>query len=336
MRNPHYINKPFLCVDKRQLYVPVPCGNCYECRRQKAQGWRVRLAEEMKVRPYSYFVTLTFSEESLNKFKQPNEDDKNQIAIEAMRLFLERWRKKYKKSLRHWMITELGHTGTERIHLHGIIFPNEPITAELLKKIWSYGRIDIGQYCNMQTINYIVKYVTKIDTDHPDYKSVIITSPGMGASFLKTYNASTYVYKKDGTTKKYYTLPDGHKIALPTYYYKKLYSDIERLKLWSELLDKDERYINGIQIKNFSQNWQTYIDVLTEQQRWNKEIGYGSTENEWKERVYNETCKRISNANSSLRATLDSTPFPEEITPEEEKIVPNYVQLITSEEDTPF
>lgn len=63
----------------------------------------------------------------------------------------------------------------------------------------------------MQTINYIVKYVTKIDTDHPDYKSVIISSPGIGAAFLKTYNASTYVYKEDGTTKKYYTLPDGTK-----------------------------------------------------------------------------------------------------------------------------
>ena len=39
------------------------------------------------------------------------------IATLAVRRFLERWRKKYKKSVKHWFVTELGGKFTERIHL---------------------------------------------------------------------------------------------------------------------------------------------------------------------------------------------------------------------------
>lgn len=295
MRNPHYINKTaYVCKDKRQLYVPIPCGNCYECRKQKAQSWRVRMMEEIKVAKYAYFITLTFSNESLQEMKERGAEENNGTATKAVRLFLERWRKLYKKSLKHWLITELGHTGTERIHLHGIIFPEFPITNELLSRVWKYGRTDIGKYCNEQTINYIVKYVTKVDRDHPNYKGIIICSPGMGAAFLQTYNASLYKYKPNGESRKFYTLKDGNKVALPTYYYKKLYSDAERNKMWSELLDKDERYVNGIKVPEFSQNWDTYLEILKTQQAWNIQIGYGSTENEWKSNIYNETLQKIN------------------------------------------
>ena len=36
------------------------------------------------------------------------------------RLFLERIRKKTGKSVKHWCVTEKGHTNTRRIHLHGL------------------------------------------------------------------------------------------------------------------------------------------------------------------------------------------------------------------------
>ena len=45
-------------------------------------------------------------------------------------------RKRTKKSIRHWLVTELGHEGTERIHLHGIIFTEEP---EIIETDWKYG-----------------------------------------------------------------------------------------------------------------------------------------------------------------------------------------------------
>ena len=57
----------------------------------------------------------------------------NKIATLAVRRFLERWRKKYKKSVRHWLVTELGQKNTEHLHLHGIIWTDK---GEEINKIW--------------------------------------------------------------------------------------------------------------------------------------------------------------------------------------------------------
>ena len=127
--------------DLRVKYVPVGCGDCMECRKQKARNWRVRLLEDIKHNKNGKFITLTFSNQSIKElWTIINESTKNtteikgyemdnMIATLATRRFLERWRKKYGRSLRHWMITEIGHKGTENIHLHGIIWTNESRTT---------------------------------------------------------------------------------------------------------------------------------------------------------------------------------------------------------------
>ena len=98
--------------DERVGFTPIGCGECIECMKKKANEWRVRLNEDIKKHTNGVFVTLTFSNESyrelskLCKGKGYNLD--NEIATLAVRRFLERWRKKYKKSVRHWLITELG------------------------------------------------------------------------------------------------------------------------------------------------------------------------------------------------------------------------------------
>ena len=153
--------------DERTLYVPVGCQNCIECDKQKRTHWRTRLLEEVKHNTQKgYFITLTFSDENykelhnkvtneLNDKLKETTDNKeieklntkktgynldNAIAARATRLFLERWRKKYKKSLRHWLITEIGHNGTENIHMHGIIWTDSE-KIKTLAEIWNYGYI---------------------------------------------------------------------------------------------------------------------------------------------------------------------------------------------------
>ena len=133
-------------------------------------------------------VTLTFNEYSLNQLTNEvmgtglyHKLEENEVCKIALRRFLERWRKRYKVSVRHWLITELGHTSTERIHLHGIIFTDKP---SMIEHIWSYGYVYLGDYVNEKTINYIIKYVTKIDKDHKGYKPKIFTSSGIGKSYL--------------------------------------------------------------------------------------------------------------------------------------------------------
>ena len=69
---------------------------------------------------------------------------------------LERIRKKTKKSVKHWFITELGEN-TGRIHLHGICWGN----PNLIKDNWKYGFVFQGNMCNEKTVNYVVKYMLK-------------------------------------------------------------------------------------------------------------------------------------------------------------------------------
>ena len=181
--------------DQRTIYVPIGCRVCIECRKQNARQWQVRLHEDIKKHKNGKFITLTFSDKGFKKIweddleyekkleKQKNKPKKprkplseckgydldNAIATRAMRYFLERWRKKHKKSLRHWMVTEIGGNNTERIHIHGIVWCDDLNEVE---KHWQYGILWKGKekqngtlenYVNERTVNYIVKYLTKID-----------------------------------------------------------------------------------------------------------------------------------------------------------------------------
>ena len=49
--------------DTRVMYVPIGCGVCFECMKQKANSWKARLLEDLKENTNGKFVTLTFSNE---------------------------------------------------------------------------------------------------------------------------------------------------------------------------------------------------------------------------------------------------------------------------------
>lgn len=287
--NPKYLpNKknngnPPACDDERKRYVPVGCGNCIECRRQKQRGWQVRLGEEIKHDKTGQFVTLTFTEKALEELeKEAETKEANAIATIAVRRFLERWRKLYKKSVKHWLITELGHKNTERLHLHGILFTEK--TNEEIQERWQYGKTDVGYDMTMRTINYIIKYVTKVDNDHKGFMGKILASPGLGRKYLERWDAKRNEYNKKGT-REFYKLPSGAKTQLPRYYRSKIYSEEEREKLWIEKLDKDEGYVNGQKIKNISttEGQREQWAAIQYMRKRSKELGYGDGSRKKKE-----------------------------------------------------
>lgn len=169
--------------DKRVLAVPVGCGKCIECMKKKGREWQMRLLEDIRHNKNGIFVTLTFSNESIAEIgkqtKLTGYERDNFIAKRGTRLFLEKWRKKYGKSLRHWLVTELGHNGTENIHLHGIVWTDE--SRETIKERWGHGFVWTNDeekgFVNEATINYITKYINKQDFDHKYYKPKVLTSP---------------------------------------------------------------------------------------------------------------------------------------------------------------
>lgn len=281
--------------DERVLYVPVGCGKCIECRKQKKREWQVRMLEEIRHDNSCKFVTLTFSEENLIKLENeqgntPNNYIRyNEVATLAVRRFLERWRRKFKKSVKHWLVTELGHTGTERIHLHGIIWTDKD--NETIEERWTYGNIWVGQYVNEKTINYIIKYISKIDEDHKEYKPKILCSAGIGKGYLDRYDSKRNVYANENT-KEYYTTRTGHKLNLPMYYRNKIYSDEEREKLWLYKLDKEERWVMGERI-DISEGDDEYNKAVEYYRHVNTKLGYGDDKFNWDEKMYRNNKKRL-------------------------------------------
>lgn len=285
-----------VCNDERVKYVPVKCGECMECRKAIGREWRIRMLEEIKHNTNGKMITLTFSNESIKELAMTenvkgltgyNKD--NKIAKLATRRFLERWRKEYGTSLRHWFITELGSGATEHLHLHGIVWTNESI--DKIREKWRYGNIWSGQWVNEQTINYTIKYVHKKDKVHENYKPIILTSPGMGSGYTEGQDANNNKYK-EGKTKEYYRARSGHKIAMPVYWRNKIYTEEEREKLWLEKLDKQERWVDGIKI-DISKGEETYYKVLAEAQEKSNRLGYGDDSIDWEKRGYENARREL-------------------------------------------
>lgn len=235
------------CPDERLRYITAACGKCYECRKQKARQWQVRMAEEIRHDKAGIFVTLTISEESWanleEKYKLSTESD---YIKKMVKLFLERIRKKTGKSVKHWLITERGGTNTERYHLHGIIWGDQ---AEMLtREMWQYGFVFIGTFVTEQTINYITKYLTKKDTKHPDFIGDILCSAGIGKDYLNRSDSELNRYREKKTNETY-RLRDGRKLNLPVYYRNKIYTEEEREKLFLQKIEKGDVWILGQKCK---------------------------------------------------------------------------------------
>lgn len=302
--------------DTRVLAVPTKCGKCYECRKQSGREWQIRLYEEIKTNKNGRMVTFTFSNESYRElyncsiWKKNREtgvkemiaisslkgyDIDNAIATIAMRRFNERYRKKYKKAIRHFMVTELGHQGTENIHLHGIVWSN--VSNAEITELWKYGFTWIGNekwdtvinYVDESTVNYITKYISKMDFEHKCYTPKILTSASMGKGYIDNINEHRF---KEANTIQTYKSETGHEIALPTYYRKKLWSDDEREALWLHMLDKKERYVCGERI-DISDNDENYYKALNYHRKRVISLGYLDNSKAWEREQYEEERREL-------------------------------------------
>lgn len=307
-------NVPVL-KDPRQKYVFTPCGQCYICRKKKAREWRMRLTEDVKVNKGAKIVTLTFNTEKLRELASEIKgatgyELDNQICKLAVKRFRERWRKKYGRSIRHWLITELGHGETEHVHMHGIVWPDnryilEDTLLNEVEKIWGYGFVGKGKrdwqtgeyinYVDARTANYFTKYVNKIDEQHKEYKQIILTSAGIGAAYIKSIKAEDNIYKGEETNQMY-NVDNGGVLPLPEYFRRKIYTDEEREQLTSNMLDKKIIYIAGTQFRSDIGDDKINLMYKAEQEK-NARLGYGDGRpNYERRRIENSRRKKIHEA----------------------------------------
>lgn len=220
-----YCNTYFGGLDPPDYCISVPCGLCHSCERDRMRSYMIRLLYELHEHPDSLFITLTFNDISLNEFREaPNK---------AVRLFLDRCRKSFGKSIRHWIVPEYGSL-RGRIHYHGILFGVSNFDfAHRLSKLWSYGFIYVG-YANDKTARYITKYITKsLSRPYSRDNPRIISSKGIGLSYLSEENV-LFHRSASGVLRPYISF-SGLKVPLPRYYYNKIFDSEDKLQL---LLDR--------------------------------------------------------------------------------------------------
>lgn len=276
IKNPKYKpnkknkGKPPVCKDRRLLYIPTKCGCCIECRKEKQREWRVRLEEELRSN-FGYFTTLTISPEGIKEIEEKSglkwEENPNEIATKGLRLFLERVRKDIGKSIKHWCVTELGEE-KDRIHLHGIFFGQK--SAELIRKHWKYGFVFIGGYCNSRSVNYMTKYMLKVDIKHPTFKQIVLASAGIGAGYMDRLD---YLWQKQNYKNinvATYTFRNGTKMAMPKYYKNKIFTEKEREKMWINNLNRGLLWIYGEKVK--ADDWYTIDNLREYWQKYGREV----------------------------------------------------------------
>ena len=176
---------------KNDYYVFVDCGRCINCFKKYMSSWRFRLLHEFySLSPsqlkHTYYVTFTI-EPKYYTTKKP-------LLKKMVRRFLERVRKHYKHSVRHFLVTERGDNGTHRFHFHGFLFDTDVNPAHLYQ-LWHYGFVSVypvtsSQYEISQQVSYCTTYITKgkkgklPDVIPPDEFPLILVSPGLGSSYV--------------------------------------------------------------------------------------------------------------------------------------------------------
>lgn len=215
-------------------YMYVPCGRCCECLRKRRNEWRTRLIHETQFGNYRrvLFVTLTISPQHYGKYsKDP---------AKAVRRFCDLVRKTYHRSMRYFFVTELGEDNS-RLHFHGIIWdppflrgrdfrrnPSYKVINRRLRHFWKIGMTWVG-WCDARTCSYVVKYITKPDELHPDYRPRVFCSPGIGGCYLKP---SVVQGIRNRRGRRCSVDCNGRQTALPRYYLTKCFSPVE-LRLYS-------------------------------------------------------------------------------------------------------
>lgn len=238
--------------------IELPCGQCIGCRLRRSSDWATRCVHEAALHETNSFVTLTYSDATLEGRQNPFTLDRRDV-----QLFLKRLR----KSIAPQKILYLGageYGGqTGRPHYHLIIFNYWPpdavhhsgslgnllYSSGTLDALWNLGFTLTGSVTKASA-NYVASYalkkITGPGTDHaydfvhpetgklyPRIKPFLMcsTKPAIGKNWYEKYGDQ--VHHRDSV------IIEGREASVPRYY-DKLFSrktaDIDAVK-WQRVQD---------------------------------------------------------------------------------------------------
>lgn len=245
--------------------VPVPCGRCPICKRNRVNQWAFRLQQEDKVSLSAHFVTLTYDSNHV-----PISD--NGFLTLRKKDLQDYWKRLRKlvpdATVKYFAVGEYG-SKNKRPHYHAIVF--NVSDDKLFFDAWSlagvpFGDVHVGTVTS-DSIAYTLKYIDKSnfrvqhrrDDRQPEFS---LMSKGLGDSYLSDQIVR---YHKANPGIMAVTKLSGHKVPIPRYYRNKIFSESERkaqlplIQLAADKAEAANRYEWSIQYSN-RMTYEEYVD----------------------------------------------------------------------------
>lgn len=201
-------------------YIRVPCGKCFECRRDRAKSWSFRLYQEAKRHDKQLFVTLTYSDDNLIYAG----DHPTLVKSDLQKFFKRlRWNIKPNK-IKYYACGEYGGR-TRRPHYHAILFG---ATHEEVLAAWNGGHVHFGD-CSSASIGYVTGYLCKggLRDYSPCEPEFSVMSKGLGNNYL----TPQMIKYHEQNLATYVTNPGGDIQQIPRYYKERIFTEEDRLML---------------------------------------------------------------------------------------------------------
>lgn len=204
--------KRSLVFDKRLSFSGVPiaieCGQCIECKMERARKMAVRCMNEMRMHKQACFMTLTYEDKKLPLAGTLRKDH--------LQKFMKRLRHDTGAGLRFYACGEYGETYL-RPHYHVLLFnydfpdkrffdrtdrDHELFVSKRLDKIWGYGHTVLGGV-DFESCAYVSGYMKKVITgdiaeehyySRESEFSLQSTNPGLGHEYYLKYAHEIYAH----------------------------------------------------------------------------------------------------------------------------------------------
>lgn len=208
----------------KDRYIPVPCGQCPECVKNRINSWIFRINKHSKISYNSVFLTLTYDPDNL-PFTPCG---KPTLVKKDIQNFMKSLRQEQKKYYSDTKITyygcgEYGKKGG-RPHYHLLLFNVHPKID--YSRVWKKG-FALPLPAKEGSFKYVLKYMSKQKTKtKKDVQQIefSLMSKGIGKNYL---TPAIKQYHSD-LENCFVTTENGYKMPMPKYYKEKLYDDEQR------------------------------------------------------------------------------------------------------------
>lgn len=215
--------------------IVTNCGNCVQCRTEKALNWTYRCFTESLRSDNAYFITLTLNDENIS-----DSPDKRDIQLYHKKLrqyFCNKYG--YRRTLKYFLVSEYGYE-TERLHYHAVYF-NLPYSSDIsyiqisneLSAIWGKGIVYTKAF-DMRQVAYCLKYLHK----DKELGNIQLSSKNLGEiseEYIRWMNSTTMMEEIKVRSA------NGWTINLPRYFRKKYMTDEQKEVFCDYYSRKNER-----------------------------------------------------------------------------------------------